>query len=105
MEAAGDLYSGVQVVIGNEAPIQQVQEEVDKQKGELAKFRADYELLSGLIQAERTAIADVRSYLTKNIKSGEAIQAEFRARELYLDFLTRLDNLLRDSLSAAERER
>lgn len=77
----------------------------DKVKREQRKHRSDLlpvaEDIFKFLEAERTAVGDFRSYMTKLPPgtSGLEIKDEYRARELYFNYLGRFESWVINRLS------
>ena len=102
-----NLHTGVQPppeVFGNEQLSDEVQAEIEAQREKLKKLVSVADLVITYCEEEREAISDIRSYLSRNIKKTKEIEIEFRARELYLDFLDRLQNTVTDQIEAMKAE-
>lgn len=103
-----DLYTGMtgaNETFGNEQPSESTQKEIDKQKTEREELKMNAKYITEVVRAERENVSQFRSYLVKlpkNVKA-EDIQAEFRARELYLDFLDTLESQIKIKLQEVKK--
>lgn len=98
------LYSGINPgTFGNEEQTEGVKEEKRKQKeqtAELIPLAAD---IHAFLEEEKRAIGDVRSYLKDQKSTGEEILAEFRAREIYIGYLTRFETWMNNRLQKKQQ--
>lgn len=103
-----DLYTGVDVTdndtLGNEAPNDTQQQAMDEQKSELSKLLPGVEEILKTIDEEKLAVADIRAYISKlgEKPSGDQIEREYRARELYIGFLDRLATNIQSRVGTAQ---
>ena len=96
--------SAVDFGFGNEQVSDDQQEAINEQQQHIADLMPDVEFLREHADAEIAAISDMRSYITAlgPNPSAEAIQAEYRARELYIGYLNRFKGNIDDQVAMAE---
>lgn len=94
MQDDSDLYTGM---MGNDVNPPAVDKEIEQQKDAAATVAPSADIILTILEAERDAVSDIRSYLQED-RDGEKIKDEFRARELYLGFLSRLETQIRTML-------
>lgn len=105
----GDLATGnsaLSPTFGNE-DVQEIKEEaISEQRQVLAELLPGVKYIEDACEAEIAAISDIRAYIKSlgGNARGEAIQDEYRARELYIGFLNRLKTDISDKVSMAEQE-
>lgn len=84
--------NGVESTFGNEEVDATKQEAIAEQQLELSALLPNVQQIRDTLDAEIAAVSDIRSYI-KDLGSNadpEAIASEYRARELYIDMITRL---------------
>lgn len=91
---------------GNEAEADAKQEAIAEQQAAIRDLMPDVEFLRGYVDNEITAISDIRSYIKElGAKPSKAqIEAEYRARELYITFLQRFKGDVDNQVGLAENE-
>lgn len=101
------LYSGLMgpavSTFGNEEQTDSVKDEILKRKEQSTALTPLAEDIKKYIDEEKMAIGDVRSYLAKT-HDPEEIKDEFRAREIYLEFLTRFDTWMQNRLAKKQKQ-
>lgn len=99
-----DMYTGVQASFGNEKPDQEDKALIEQQKREATALKVNIDMIREVINDERDAIKDIRSYIQSGLnpegkpKDPAALMDEYRARELYMGFLDRLENAMANRL-------
>lgn len=105
MNSDAELYTGVSgnESFDNEKPSKETEKAVQKQIDEIERLMPSVKKVLKTIEAEKGAICDFRSYLKEpeRTKSANKIKDEFRARELYLGFLERLESEIRNKVMTA----
>lgn len=100
-------YSGFRPGEGdleNPALDKAAQEEAELQSRKLNRIAPIANTLIEFIEDEKKAIYDVRTFLNQNIKDGALIQAEFRARELYEQYLDAFQEKVLDHLDVIDEK-
>lgn len=91
---SADLYTGL---MGNDGPTEEATRELENRAEAAERISPSLDVVMTVIEAERSQVSDIRSYLSAGV-SKEAAQDEYRARELYLGFLDRLEGTLKAML-------
>lgn len=96
--------SAVDFSFGNEEVSDDQIEAINEQQRQIAELMPDVQFLRDHADAEIAAVSDMRSYITAlgDNPNAEAIQAEYRARELYIQYLQRFKGNLADQVALAE---
>ena|ERR1044072_4965096 len=106
MSGTADLYtsSNGSQTFGNEQPTTDVQEVIQAQKAEIARLMPAADDILDIIAEEVKAVSDIRSYYKTlgDNPTANKIQKEYRARELYIEFLQRLAQTISDKVTTAK---
>lgn len=109
--ALSDLHtgnSGIEQTFGNEEISDEQKEAIEEQKLELGQLLPGVDYIKAICQEEIDTVSDIRSYITDlgSKASKDAVQAEYRARELYITFIenlvTSIDDRVIEVKKAAE---
>lgn len=110
MQAPVDMLhtgnTGYEPTFGNEEPSEEQKQAVEKQEAELRELMPGVEAIKEVLAAEIEAVGDIRSYIKDlgDKATGDAIQAEYRGRELYIALMRRLSQEIDDKVALAIAE-
>lgn len=88
---------------GNEEVLPTNDEAIEQQNFDAAQLLPSVKQILAVIDEEVTAISDIRSYIKELTKADyHTITAEYRGRELYIEFLGRLKTSIANKVSDVE---
>lgn len=98
--------TGFEPTFGNEEVSAEQKEAVAKQQAEIRELMPGVEAVKEALLGEIEAVADIRGYIQSlgDKADAQAIQDEYRARELYIALMRRLLIGIEDKVAMAEAE-
>ena len=98
--------NNVDATFGNEEADAIKQEAIAEQQLELSALLPNVQQIRDTLDAEIAAVSDIRSYIKElgSKADWDAIASEYRARELYIDMITRLKMGMDDKVGAVQEQ-